>query len=77
MMLAALVPARAEVRGRPAYSPWIVTKAQMNKTECTCRIAGQSVPVGSIVCIQNGLFRRQMDQNVTTWHSLASPCPQS
>jgi hypothetical protein len=72
-----LATARAEDRAQPVHTPWIITKAQMNKTECTCRIAGQSVPVGSIVCMQNGLFRCQMDQNVTSWHSLASPCPQS
>ncbi|MGL5446079.1 MAG: hypothetical protein ACRDBL_02080, partial [Rhabdaerophilum sp.] len=74
----AFVPAQAQdLRSQPTHSAWVITKAQLNKTECTCRIQGQSLPVGSEVCMQNSMFRCQMDQNVTTWRPLGSPCPQS
>lgn len=65
-----------EARARPA-SDWVITRAQLNKTECTCRMRGENLPVGSEVCMQNSMFRCQMDQNVTSWRSLATPCPQS
>lgn len=55
----------------------VITKAQLNKTECTCRLFGQNLPVGSEVCMRDNMFRCQMDQNVTTWRPMASPCPQS
>jgi hypothetical protein len=65
-----------ETQMRPA-SDWLITRAQLNRTECTCRMHGQNLPVGSEVCIRNSLFRCQMDQNVTTWRPLSKPCPQS
>lgn len=65
-----------EPKSRPA-SDWVITRAQLNKTECTCRLRGENLPVGSEVCMQNGMFRCQMNQNVTTWQPLATPCPQS
>lgn len=74
-----LVPAIAlaqDARNRPA-SDWVITRAQLNKTECTCRMRGENLPVGTEVCMQNGMFRCVMDQNVTSWRSLAAPCPQS
>lgn len=55
----------------------VITKAQLNKTECTCRLFGQNLPVGSEICMRDSMFRCQMDQNVTSWRPLASPCPQS
>lgn len=55
----------------------ILRKAQLNATECTCRLKGQSLPVGTEVCMGDGMFRCQMEQNVTSWKSLASPCPLS
>ena len=65
-----------DLRARPA-SDWVITRAQLNKTECTCRLRGENLPVGSEVCMQNSMFRCQMNQNVTTWQPLASPCPLS
>lgn len=74
----AFAPVQAqELRSQPTGGAWVVTKAQLNKTECTCRLRGESLPVGSEVCMQDNMFRCQMDQNVTTWRPLASPCPQS
>lgn len=55
----------------------VITKAQLNKTECTCRLFGQNLPVGSEICMKDSMFRCQMDQNVTSWRPMASPCPQS
>jgi hypothetical protein len=55
----------------------VIVKAQLNKTECTCRLFGQNLPVGSEVCMRDNMFRCQMDQNVTSWRPMASPCPQS
>jgi hypothetical protein len=65
-----------EQRARPVGN-WVITKAQLNKTECTCRLRGQDLPVGSEVCMQDSIFRCQMDQNVTTWRPMAAPCPLS
>ncbi len=65
-----------DIRARPA-SEWVVIRTQLNATECTCRMRGENLPVGTEVCMQNGLFRCVMEQNVTSWRSLASPCPQS
>ncbi|MCZ8269185.1 MAG: hypothetical protein O9306_01325 [Beijerinckiaceae bacterium] len=65
-----------EAQARPA-SDRVITRAQLNRTECTCRMHGENLPVGSEVCMRNGLFRCQMDQNVTTWRPLSKPCPQS
>lgn len=77
LLWGALLPVSAEeLRPRP-MGDWVITKAQANKTDCSCRMRGQSLPVGSEVCMQDGMFRCQMEQNVTTWHPLASPCPQS
>jgi hypothetical protein len=70
-------PGLGDDRNADSQSQRIVIKTQMNKTECTCRMAGMSLPVGSEVCIQNMMFRCQMDQNVTSWRALAAPCPQS
>lgn len=75
----ALFPAAAlaqDASSRPA-SDRVIIRAQLNKTECTCRMRGENLPVGTEVCMQNGMFRCVMDQNVTSWRSLASPCPQS
>lgn len=71
-----LGPVTAQDNNRPP-EPWIIKKTQLNATECTCRAQGQSLPVGSEICMGNGMFRCQMDQNVTSWKSLASPCPTS
>jgi hypothetical protein len=72
-----LIPAQAQEPRARSVSDWVITKAQANKTECSCRMGGQSLPVGSEICMQNSMFRCQMDQNVTTWRPLSSPCPQS
>ena len=49
-----------------------------NHPECTCRFAGESLPLGAQVCLTGGqLFRCAMDQNVTSWKPVGSPCPQS
>ena len=65
-----------ESQARPAIDR-VITRAQLNRTECTCRMHGENLPVGSEVCMRNSLFRCQMDQNVTTWRPLSKPCPQS
>lgn len=49
-----------------------------NHPECTCRAAGQSHPLGAQICLTGSqLFRCSMDQNVTSWKPLGTPCPQS
>lgn len=70
-------PLRAQDQTVRPASDWVITRAQLNKTECTCRMRGENLPVGSEVCMQQGMFRCQMDQNVTSWRPLQTPCPQS
>jgi hypothetical protein len=70
-------PAFAQDNATRFASERVIIRAQLNKTECTCRMRGENLPVGSEVCMQNGMFRCVMDQNVTSWRSLATPCPQS
>lgn len=77
IVLGLLSPALAQNVSRPASGIRVVTKTHLNQTQCTCRLSGQDLPVGSEICMQESLFRCQMDQNVTTWRPLASPCPQS
>jgi hypothetical protein len=67
----------AQDRSGQDFMSRVITKAQLNKTECTCRLFGQNLPVGSEICMKDSMFRCQMDQNVTSWRPLASPCPQS
>ncbi|CAN1540294.1 hypothetical protein MCEMSEM23_01734 [Rhabdaerophilaceae bacterium] len=59
--------------------PRIVVKVQSSTTDCTCRMRGESLPLGSEVCLETprgaALFKCQMDQNVTSWRPLARPCP--
>lgn len=54
--------------------------AQSNP-ECTCRAQGRIYALGSQICLPgaNGtqLFRCGMDLNVTSWKSMAKPCPLS
>lgn len=69
--------AQAQDRSGQNFMSRVIVKAQLNKTECTCRLFGQHLPVGSEICMRDSMFRCQMDQNVTTWRPLASPCPQS
>jgi hypothetical protein len=74
---AVLLPAAAQDMRSRQVGQWVITKAQANKTDCSCRMRGQDLPVGSEVCMHDAMFRCQMNQNVTTWSPLASPCPQS
>lgn len=67
----------AQDQAGQSFMSRVITKAQLNKTECTCRLFGQNLPVGSEICMKDNMFRCQMDQNVTTWRPMASPCPQS
>jgi hypothetical protein len=49
--------------------------------ECFCRALGTSFTVGAQVCMNFGggakMYRCAMDQNVTSWQSDGSACPQS
>lgn len=80
-ILLAMLPGNAQETSADPLKSRIVFKAQANATECSCRVRGQNLPVGSEICLDTpkgaSLFKCQMDQNVTSWRPLASPCPQS
>ena len=49
--------------------------------DCTCRLFGESVPLGSRTCLRTAAGSRiaicALDQNVTSWKPSASPCEEA
>ena len=47
--------------------------------DCTCRLPGASAPLGSVACLspggRTGLYRCDMNLNITSWQRIGDGCP--
>lgn len=82
MVISGILPLAAHAADHRHHPLFFATPAEaehaQNHPECTCRAAGQSHPLGAQICLAGGqLFRCTMDQNVTSWKPVGTPCPQS
>ena len=66
---ATVFPVGAALAGGPPLPP------------CTCRLFGESVPLGTRTCLRTVAGARiaicALDQNVTSWKPSASPCEEA
>ena len=62
-----------------AASPWLALGAQ--HPECTCRVKGANVALGSQICMATASGQRMaecvMEQNVTSWRATGQLCPEA
>jgi hypothetical protein len=60
-----------------AMSATAATSSEAAEHNCTCRANGQAFALGEITCIRGKLSQCQMNQNVTSWQTIADTCPEA